>query len=81
MCKQIINCDVCAQLLSCVQLFGTPWTITRQAPLSTEFSRQEYWSGVPLPTPGDLPKPETEATYLVSPALAGGLFTTAPQKL
>ena len=72
---------MCAQLLSCVQLFGTLRTITRQAPLSTEFSRQDYWSGVPLPTPGDLPKPETEAAYLVPPALAGGLFTTAPQKL
>ena len=62
---------MCAQWLSCVQLFVNPWTVIRQAPLSTEFSRQEYWKGVPFPTPGDLPKPEIEATYLVFPALAG----------
>ena len=39
---------------------GPPWTIARQAPLSTEFPRQEYWSGLPFPTPGDLPDPEIE---------------------
>ena len=43
--------------LSCVGLFGTPWTVAYQAPLSMGFSRQEYWSGVPLPSPGDLPNP------------------------
>ena len=48
----------------------TPWTVARQAPLSTEFSRQEYWSGSPLPTPGDLPDPRTEPPSLVSPTLA-----------
>ena len=41
---------VCAQLLSCVQLFVTPWTAAQQAPLSMGFSRQEYWSGLPLPS-------------------------------
>ena len=41
-------------MLSCVQLFVTPWTVAHQAPLSLEFSRQEYWSGVPCPSPGDL---------------------------
>ena len=41
--------------LSCVQLFGTPWTVAHQAPLSMEFSRQEYWSGLPYPTPGIFP--------------------------
>ena len=50
-------------MLSHVQLFVTPWTAARQAPLSMEFSRQEYWSGLPLPAPGDLPdsgiKPES----------------------
>ena len=46
-----------------------------QAPLSMEFSRQGYWSGVPFPSPGDLPKPGIEPT---SPALAGGFFTTEP---
>ena len=43
--------------LSRVQLFATPWTIAHQAPPSMEFSRQEYWSGVPFPSPGDLPDP------------------------
>ena len=41
--------------LSCVQLFATPWTIAHQTPLSVEFSRQEYWSVLPFPSPGDLP--------------------------
>ena len=53
----------------------TPWTIAHQAPLSMEFSRQEYWSGLPFPIPGDLPDPGIEPTSLVSPALAGGFFT------
>ena len=43
--------------LSCIQLFGTPWTVAHQAPLSVGFSRQEYWSGVPFPSPGDLLDP------------------------
>ena len=43
--------------LSCVRLFTTPWTVAHQAPPSMEFSRQEYWSGVPFPSPGDLPDP------------------------
>ena len=42
-------------VLSHIRLFVTPWTVAHQAPLSTEFSRQEYWSGLPFPTPGDLP--------------------------
>ena len=53
-----------------------PWTIACQAPLSMEFSRQEYWTGLPFPTPGDLPNPGTKPTYLVCPALASGFFTT-----
>ena len=60
-----------------VQLFATPWTIACQAPLSVEFSRQEHWSGLPLPTPGDLPV-GTEPVSLASPALAGRFFTTEP---
>ena len=48
------------KLLSCVRLFVTPWTVARQAPLSKGFSRQEYWSGLPFPFPGDLPGPEIE---------------------
>ena len=47
-----------------------------QAPLSMEVSRQEYWSGLPFLSPGDLSDPEIEPTFLVSPALAGGFFTT-----
>ena len=42
---------------SCVQLFVTPWTVAHQAPLSMGFSRQEYWSGLPFPSPGNLPDP------------------------
>ena len=45
-------------MLSHVQLFATPWTVAYQAPLSMEFSKQEYWSRLPFPTPGDLPNPE-----------------------
>ena len=60
-----------------VQLFATPWTVAHQAPLSMGFPRQEYWSGLPLPSPSNLPSPGIE---LVSPALAGRLFTTEPQK-
>ena len=66
--------SVCA--LSHVQLFATPWTTAHQTPLSMEFPRQEYWNGLPFPTPGDLPDPGTELASLVSPALAGGFFTT-----
>ena len=58
-----------------VHFFATPWTIACQAPLSMEFSRQEYWSGLSFPSPGDLPDPEME---LASPALASGFFTTVP---
>ena len=66
-----------ACVLSHVQLFATPWTIDCQAPLCMGFSRHEYWSGLPFPTPGDLPDPGIEPTSLVSPALAGGFFTTS----
>ena len=68
-----------AQLLSHVRLFGTPWTVARSAPLYMEYSRQEYWSGLSFPTPGDLPNPETEPVSLVSPVLAGRFFTTEQQ--
>ena len=61
------------------QLFVTPWTVARQAPLSMGLSRQEYWSGLPFPPAGDLPDPGTELTSprLVS-CIAGGFFTTKP---
>ena len=68
--------DVCAQSLCCVQLFVTLWTVACQAPLSMEFSRQEYWSGMPFSIPGYLPNSGIELASLVSPALAGGFFTT-----
>ena len=56
-------------------LFVTPRAVASQASLSMEFSRQEYWSGLPFCTPGDLPDPVIEPVTLVSPALAGRLFT------
>ena len=46
---------MCVCVLSLVCLFATPWTVTCQTPLSMEFSSQEYWNGLPFPTPGDLP--------------------------
>ena len=55
----------------------TPWTVACHAPLSMGLSRQEYWSGLPCPPPGDLPDPETEHMSLLSSALAGGFFTTS----
>ena len=69
-----IHVPVC--VLSLVQLFATPWTVTHQALLSMRFFRQEYWSGLPFPPPGDLHNPATESLSLVSPGLAGGYFTT-----
>ena len=62
---------------SCVWLFATLWTVVHQAPLSTGFSRQEHWSGLPCPPPRDLPNPGMELASLTSPALAGGFFTTS----
>ena len=61
--------------LSCVRLFATPWTVAYQAPPSMGFSRQEYWSGVPLPSPGDLPNLGIE---LGSPAFQADALTTEP---
>ena len=73
----IYLCACMAQSLSCVRLFVTPWTVAHQAPLSV-FPRQEYWSGLPFSPPGDLPDPGIEPVSLMSPALAGGFFTTGP---
>ena len=61
--------------LSRVQLFVTPWTVAHQAPPSMGFSRQEYWSGLPLPSPGDLPDPGTEPG---SPTLQADALTSEP---
>ena len=54
---------------SCVQLFVSLWTVSRQAPLSIRFSGQEYWSGWPCPPSGDLPDPGTDSVFPVSPTL------------
>ena len=62
----------------CIWLFATLGTIASQASLSMEFFRQEYWSGLPFPTPGDPPDPGIEPASLVSPELTGGSFTVAP---
>ena len=64
-------------VLSHVRLFATPRTVAHQAPLSVGFSRQDYWSGLPVPSPGDLPYPGIEHASLMSPALAGWFFTTS----
>ena len=69
---------MCAQLPSRVWLFPTSWTVAHQSPLSIRFSRQEFWSLVPFPTPGDLPDPGIEPESPSSPALAGGFFTIEP---
>ena len=66
------------QSLSHVQLFAMPWTVAHQAPLSMGFSRQEFWSGLPFPSPGDLPDPGIKPTSLASSALVGRFFTTVP---
>ena len=60
------------------QLFATLWTVAHKSPLSVGFSRQEYWSRLPFPPPGDLPDPGVEPTSLTSHALADGFFTTSP---
>ena len=68
----------CAQLLNNhVQLSAALWTIAHQAFLPMGFSRQEYWSGVPFPTTGDLPDSGIKPVSLVSSALASGFFTTS----
>ena len=63
-------------VLSWFRLFATLWTVALQAPLSMGFPRQEYWSGLPCPPPGDLPDSGIEPTVLMSPALADGFFIT-----
>ena len=63
------------KLLSHVQLFATPWTVAYQAPPSIKFSRQEFWSGLPFPFPGDLPDPGLEPG---SPALQADALPSEP---
>ena len=71
-CKKMCQCFIS----DCV-FFATSWSVVWQAPLSMGFSRQEYWSGLPFPTPGDLPDPGIKPASLVSPALTGRFFTTS----
>ena len=77
-CLSWVYVYVCVVLshFSCVQLFVTPWAVACQAPLSMEFSRQEYWSMVPFPPPGDLADPGIKQASLKTPALAGRFFTS-----
>ena len=69
MCCAVLSC------FSCIPLFVTPLTVACQAPLSMEFSRQEYWSGLPCPLPGDLPNPGTASR---SPALQVDFLPSEP---
>ena len=68
------------RMLNCfnhVWLYATPWTVAQEAPMSMGFSRQEYQSGLPCPSLGDLPDPGIKPVSLTSPAMAGGFFTTS----
>ena len=69
----VVACLCAKSLQSCL----TPWTAAHQVPLSVRLSRQEYWSGLPFPPPGDLPDPGTELESLMSSALADRVFTTS----
>ena len=72
------TCCVYVCVLNHVQLFVTPWTVSCQVPLSMGFSRQEYWSGLPFPSPEDLSDSGIKLTSPTSPALAGRFLTTEP---
>ena len=72
---------VCACMLNHVWLFVIPWSVAHQAPLSMGFLRQEYWSGLPFPSPGGFPDPGIEPASLASPAVAGVFFTTVPPQV
>ena len=74
----IFLCVCVLRWFSRVWLLATLWTVAHQAPLSMGFSRLGYWSGLLCPPPGDLPDPEIKPISLMSPALAGGFFTTSP---
>ena len=76
-CVCVRTC-MCVCALSSVQLFVTPCTVLRHAPLSVDCSRQEYWSGWPFPPPGGLPDSGIKPASPAYPALAGRFFTTEP---
>ena len=80
LCVLVFKKDCAARMLNRfirVRLFATLWTVAHQAPLFLGLSRQEYWSGLPCPPPGDLPNPGIKPASLTSPALAAGFFTTS----
>ena len=72
-----INLQIFKSMGSVMSDSTTPWTVAHQASLSMKFSRQEYWSGLPIISPGELPDPGIEPISLMSPALASGFFTTS----
>ena len=74
---ELVNLSIAmlVKSLSRVRLFATPWTVAHQAPPSLGFSRQEYWSGLPFPSPGDLPDPGIKPG---SPALQADALTSEP---
>ena len=69
---------MCVLVCSVVSDSATPWTVAHQAPPSAEFFRQEFWSGLPFPPPGDLPGPGIKPVTLSSPASASRFFTATP---
>ena len=74
-----VKCRVCVCVCSsCIQLFVILWTVTSQAPLSIEFSRQEYWNRLLFPSPVDLPNPEIKLESPMSPALQADSLTAEP---
>ena len=75
--RRVLTLTCVLTCFSHVWLFATPRTVALQAPLSMGLSRQEYWSGLPLPSPRDLPDQGIELTSLTSPALVGRFFTTS----
>ena len=80
-CRKLLECAVfhlsCASCFSPAWLCETPWTVGHQAPLCMGFPKQEYWSGLPCPSPGDLPDPGIKPSSLTSPAFAGRFFTSS----
>ena len=77
MCVWMVRACAVLSRLHVSDSFVSPWTVTTQTPVFVGVSRQECWSGLPRPPPGDLPDPGTEPASLMSPALAGGFFTTS----
>ena len=76
-CSPVRQAACVLSYFRCVRLFVTPMDCSPPGPLSMGFSRQEYWSRLPCPPPGDLPNPGIQPASLASPVLAGGFFTTS----